>query len=93
MRDCKPGITGLAQVSLTYSGRAPEESFLAGYEDSLTNPFQFELARGALADDMRTKLLLDLAYVVALERFSTFIRTELWVIVRTPWIMLRGLGR
>jgi lipopolysaccharide/colanic/teichoic acid biosynthesis glycosyltransferase len=93
MRDCKPGITGLAQVSLTYSGRAPEESFLAGYEESLTNPFQFELARGALADDMRTKLLLDLAYVVALERFSTFIRTELWVIVRTPWVMLRGLGR
>jgi lipopolysaccharide/colanic/teichoic acid biosynthesis glycosyltransferase len=93
MRDCKPGITGLAQVSLTYSGHAPEGSYLAAHEDSLTNPFGFELARGALADDMRTKLLLDLAYVVALERFSTFIYTELLVMLKTPWIMLRGLGR
>ena len=50
-------------------------------------------ARGALADDMRTKLLLDLAYVAGLERFGTFIRTELWVIIQTPWVMLRGLGR
>jgi lipopolysaccharide/colanic/teichoic acid biosynthesis glycosyltransferase len=93
MRDCKPGITGLAQVSLTYSGRAPEGGFLAAYQDSLTNPFGFELARDALADDMRTKLLLDLAYVAALDRFSTFIRTELWVMIQTPWVMLRGLGR
>ncbi|HEY4158052.1 MAG TPA: sugar transferase [Polyangiaceae bacterium] len=93
MRDCKPGITGLAQVSLTYSGRAPQGAELAAYEDSLTNPYGFEAARGALADDMRTKLLLDLAYVMALEHFSTYLRTELWVIFRTPWIMLRGLGR
>ena len=50
-------------------------------------------ARGALADDMRTKLLFDLAYVAALERFTTFIITELWIIVQTPAIMLRGLGR
>ncbi|HEY1534554.1 MAG TPA: glycosyl transferase, partial [Polyangiaceae bacterium] len=59
----------------------------------LTNPFRFELARGALADDMRTKLLLDLAYVVSLERFGSFLRTELGIIFKTPWVMLRGLGR
>jgi len=93
MHDCKPGITGLAQVSLTYSGHAPEGGVIAAFEESLTNPFHFELARGALADDMRTKLLLDLAYVMALERFSTFLRTELLVLFKTPWVMLRGLGR
>ena len=93
MRDCKPGITGLAQVSLSYSGHAPEGGSLAAYEDTLTNPFRFELARGALADDMRTKLLLDLAYVVSLERFGSFLRTELGIIFKTPWVMLRGLGR
>jgi lipopolysaccharide/colanic/teichoic acid biosynthesis glycosyltransferase len=93
MRDCKPGITGLAQVSLTYSGRAPVGSRFARIASSLTNPFGFEEARGALADDMRTKLLFDVAYVASLERFSTFIATELDVIVRTPLVMLRGLGR
>jgi lipopolysaccharide/colanic/teichoic acid biosynthesis glycosyltransferase len=93
MRGCKPGITGLAQVSLSYSGHAPQDSELARLEQSLTNPFGFEEARGALADDLRTKLLFDLAYVAALERFSTFIVMELWVIFRTPWVMLKGLGR
>ena len=93
MRDCKPGITGMAQVSLTYSGGAPEGSRLKAVEDSLVNPYGFEQARGALADDMRTKLLFDLAYVASLERFSTFLMTELWVIAQTPIVMLRGLGR
>jgi lipopolysaccharide/colanic/teichoic acid biosynthesis glycosyltransferase len=93
MRDAKPGITGLAQVSLDYSGRAPRGSAVSDLESSLLNPFGFEQARGALADDMRTKLLFDLAYVAALERFVTFILTELYVIVKTPLVMLRGLGR
>ena len=93
MRDCKPGITGLAQVSLSYSGHAPQDSELSDLVQSLTNPFGFDAARGALADDLRTKLLFDLAYVAGLERFSTYIVMELWVILRTPWVMLRGLGR
>jgi lipopolysaccharide/colanic/teichoic acid biosynthesis glycosyltransferase len=88
MRECKPGITGVAQVSLTYSGGAPAGSRLRMLEESLVNPYGFEAARGALADDMRTKLLFDLGYVAALERFSTFL-----IIVKTPLVMLRGLGR
>jgi lipopolysaccharide/colanic/teichoic acid biosynthesis glycosyltransferase len=93
VRDAKPGITGLAQVSLGYSGRAPRGSEVAELEPTLNNPFGFEAAKGALADDMRTKLLYDLAYVAALERFRTYIVTELFVLVRTPMVMLKGLGR
>ena len=93
MREAKPGITGLAQVSLSYSGRAPLGSEIGELVATLSNPFGFEAAKGALADDMRTKLLFDLAYVAALERFRTYIVTELYVVVKTPMVMLKGLGR
>lgn len=93
MRDCKPGITGLSQVSLGYTGRAPADSEVAKLHDSLVNPFKLEAAEGSDADDMRTKLLFDLAYVVALDHFRTFITMELFIILRTPWVMLRGVGR
>ncbi len=93
MRDCKPGITGLAQISLTYTGGAPSGRRLGSMVSALTNPYGFEAARGALADDMRTKLLFDLAYVASLEHFSTFVSTELSIIARTPLVMLRGVGR
>jgi lipopolysaccharide/colanic/teichoic acid biosynthesis glycosyltransferase len=93
MRGTKPGITGLAQVSLTYSGRAPKDSPISAMENTLTNPFHIEGAEGSLADDMRTKLLYDLAYVAALEHFWTYVLVEFWVIVKTPWVMVRGLGR
>ncbi len=93
MRDIKPGITGLAQVSLGYSGRAPEHSEVAAFEGTLTNPFGLEEAEGAEADDMRMKLLFDLAYSAALESLSTYLRTELSVIIKTPLVMVLGLGR
>jgi lipopolysaccharide/colanic/teichoic acid biosynthesis glycosyltransferase len=93
MRDCKPGITGLAQISLGYTGRAPRGSVVAQMDDCLVNPFKLANADGSEADDMRTKLLFDLAYVASLEHFRSFIDTELMIIVKTPWVMLRGLGR
>ena len=93
LRGTKPGITGLAQVSLTYSGRAPEGSAVAALDSSLVNPFHLPEAAGSLADDMRTKLLFDLAYVAALEHYSTFLLIELTILLKTPWIMLRGAGR
>lgn len=93
MRGVKPGLTGLAQISLGYTGAIPDGSELAAFRQAITNPFKFEEAEGALADDMRAKLLYDLAYTASLEDFNSFIRLELSVILKTPLIMLKGVGR
>jgi len=93
MRNIKPGLTGLAQISLGYTGRAPDGALIKPLEDALVNPFKVDEAGGAEADDMRMKLLYDMAYAAALERFGSFLRTELTVIFKTPLVMLRGVGR
>src|SRR5690606_27135359 len=93
MRDVKPGLTGLAQINLHYTGEIPEGSALWELRATLQNPFQLEEAEGALADDMRAKLLYDLAYSASLERFSTFLETELAIIAKTPLVMLKKLGQ
>ena len=92
MRDVKPGITGLAQVSLSYSGKPLPDSVLAPYERDLTNPFKIEGAEDALADDMRMKLLYDLAYSAATEHLGAFLRLEIDILLKTPLVMLRALG-
>ena len=92
LREVKPGITGLAQVHLGYAGQPPPESPVAELKDGLVNPFRLAEAEGADADHMRLKLLYDLAYAAALERFSTYLRTELEVILKTPLVMVLGRG-
>ena len=89
MRDVKPGITGLAQISLGYTGSIPEGSEIGKLASTLQNPWDLEETKGSLADDMRIKLLYDLAYTASLERFDTFIRTELGIIFKTPLVMLK----
>jgi lipopolysaccharide/colanic/teichoic acid biosynthesis glycosyltransferase len=93
MRAVKPGITGLAQVSLGYAGRPPEGSVLAEMARVLTNPFKIDGTEGALADDMRMKLLCDLAYSLASEKWTAFALLETEILLRTPWVMLMGLRR
>jgi lipopolysaccharide/colanic/teichoic acid biosynthesis glycosyltransferase len=92
-RDVRPGITGLAQVSLDYLGRMPEDSEIARLKDTLLNPFKLEELEGSIADDMRTKLLYDLAYAARLEDFWTFLKTDLEIMLRTPAVMLGARGR
>ena len=89
MRDVKPGITGLAQISLGYTGEIPPGSEIAKLADTLQNPYGLEETRGNLADDMRIKLLYDLAYTASLERLGTYLSTELKIIVQTPLVMLK----
>ena len=92
MRDVKPGLTGLAQVNLGYTGAITEGSVLEEFRSTLQNPYDLEEADGALADDMRAKLLFDLAYTASLENLSTFLATELRIIVMTPAVMMKALG-
>jgi lipopolysaccharide/colanic/teichoic acid biosynthesis glycosyltransferase len=92
MRDIKPGITGLAQISLSYSGKPYADSLLIPFQQDLTNPFKLEGAEDALADDMRMKLLYDLAYSAATEQLGAFLSLEISIIFKTPVVMLRALG-
>ena len=92
-RGVKPGLTGLAQISLDYTGAAAEGSELAKLQETLTNPFDIPEAEGALADDMRTKLMFDMGYAAALEDFWSYVRLEASIIVRTPLVMLLSRGR
>lgn len=91
-RGLKPGLTGLAQISLGYSGSVSEDHDGAEVLKELANPFGLEEADGAVADDMRNKLLFDLAYAAALEDVWSYLRMELSILVKTPLIMILSKG-
>jgi lipopolysaccharide/colanic/teichoic acid biosynthesis glycosyltransferase len=91
-RGIKPGITGLAQISLSYSGAPHADSPVAQLKETLTNPFDFAEAEGALADDMRIKLMFDLSYAAALEHLWSYVRMETQILLTTPVVMLLSRG-
>lgn len=91
-RGIKPGLTGLAQVSLGYSGNVDADSEAGKVLASLANPFGVEEADGAIADDMRNKLMFDLAYAASLEDFWSYLRMEAHILAKTPLIMILSKG-
>jgi lipopolysaccharide/colanic/teichoic acid biosynthesis glycosyltransferase len=91
-RGVKPGLTGLAQVSLGYQGDASPDTELGKVLAGLGNPYDIDEAEGAVADDMRNKLLFDLAYAASLEDFWSYVRMELGILARTPIVMLMSRG-
>ncbi|MEM9493207.1 MAG: sugar transferase [Myxococcota bacterium] len=97
MRGVKPGVTGLAQISLGYQGDVPKGSAMETFASDWENPFQLdeleEDSERAVADDMRMKLLYDLAYATALEKWTSYVTMEIRVIIKTPLTMIRGAGR
>jgi lipopolysaccharide/colanic/teichoic acid biosynthesis glycosyltransferase len=91
-RGVKPGLTGLAQISLGYSGGAEANREVAALRDSLTNPFGIDEAEGALADGMRLKLMFDLAYAASLEDLRSYLPMELRILLKTPLVMAMSRG-
>jgi lipopolysaccharide/colanic/teichoic acid biosynthesis glycosyltransferase len=93
MRGVKPGLTGLAQINLGYTGGALPGTHMEQLQRALVNPFKIDDAEGAVADDMRLKLLYDLAYGAILDDPKAYLVTEFEIIFKTPLVMARGLGR
>ena len=93
MRGIKPGLTGLAQVSLGYTGSPLPGSDIESLASALTNPFKVDGAEGAVADDMRIKAMFDFAYGAAVESFFSFVRLEISILLRTPLAVFRRTGR
>lgn len=87
MRLVKPGITGLAQIELSYTGGLQGESELEKLADTLLNPYDLVELKGSVADDMRLKMLFDMAYSARLEGFKSFIKTDLSIMCKTPIVM------
>lgn len=91
MRLIKPGITGLAQIRLNYDGSFKGDNKSRALEDFL----------GSFADDMDesqtrafgNKLLLDLSYSAILENPVEAMKTDIEIILKTPLVMLLGMGR
>lgn len=94
-RGMKPGITGLAQISLSYSGNLIKHGVLNDVlqdvieQDAPAEPEEERLA-GISSErlELSNKLLLDMAYSLAHEKFWLFLRMEFFILFSTPRAML-----
>jgi lipopolysaccharide/colanic/teichoic acid biosynthesis glycosyltransferase len=93
VRDLKPGITGLAQINLSYTGRLSESHPLARMKGTLVNPYDLPDVEDSLADDMRTKVLFDHAYAASLGNLRSYLAMEFKIIFSTVSVMIRGKGQ
>jgi lipopolysaccharide/colanic/teichoic acid biosynthesis glycosyltransferase len=85
-RYIKPGITGLAQVSLSYAGGFKREDDNDPVKRSLVHG-RPEKNEDEITVGMRTKFIYDMVYSSALERFTSFLVTDLSIMVKTPIVM------
>jgi len=93
MRLIKPGLTGLAQISLNYDGTLDARAGVGAGLQTYLRRFEDADGDGRATKAFGNKLLFDLAYSAILENPWESVKTDLEILVKTPWVMLRGAGR
>jgi lipopolysaccharide/colanic/teichoic acid biosynthesis glycosyltransferase len=97
MRLIKPGITGLAQIMLQYDGNFdptnPQSKDLEAFLATVEVPDDALKLAGGSRRAFANKLLFDLAYSAILENPVECLKTDLEVIVKTPYVMLKAKGQ
>lgn len=79
-RFVKPGITGLAQIELKSDGSLPNQ-----YHKLMDCVPDFDLDKPV--NSFRFKMYYEAAYSLSLVSFISFLKLELWIMVRTPVVM------
>jgi lipopolysaccharide/colanic/teichoic acid biosynthesis glycosyltransferase len=85
----KPGLTGLAQITLNYDGSLAEASHEQVDALRAMKPTNTDQATHSFGN----KLLYDLAYSAILENTKEAIMTDLRIIIKTPLVMLLRRGQ
>ena len=98
MRLIKPGLTGLAQITLGYDGSVgPDANLspgLARFMQKLKDEDADDGESGTLNTRMfGNKLMFDLSYSAIMENPVEGVRTDLEILVKTPIVMIKGMGR
>ena len=86
-RFVKPGITGLAQVSLCYDGHLRETSGLKPLISPADLPRTVDPEKARITEGMRIKFLYDMLYSSSLERYTSFLITDVSIMLKTPLVM------